>query len=201
MRIPIAKESVPFVTVLAIVSAVAGVWRPWAAVAPVALLGFVLWFFRDPERSSDAGLGVVLSPADGRVIRVEDGQISVFLNVFNVHVCRSPLAGRVRSVVRTPGRFLAAFKDEAREHNERVTIELEGPGYRLDLVLVAGLIARRIVPWVAAGEELEPGARVGIIRFGSRADVRLPPGSRTTVRIGDRVRAGVTEIARLAGPD
>jgi len=201
MRIPIAKESIPFVAVLVVASIGVGAWRPWAALVPLGLLAFVLWFFRDPERSVAAPPGSVLSPADGRIIRVEDARISVFLNVFNVHVCRSPVAGRVRSVVSTPGRFLAAFKDEASEHNERTTIELEGPGYRVDLVLVAGLIARRIVPWVTEGRNVESGERVGIIRFGSRVDLRLPPGSRPTVQIGDRVRGGLTVIARLAGVD
>ena len=201
MRIPIAKESIPFVAVLAVASIGVGAWRPWAALVPLGLLAFVLWFFRDPERNGAAPPGSVLSPADGRIIRVEDARISVFLNVFNVHVCRSPVAGRVRSVVSTPGRFLAAFKDEASEHNERTTIELEGPDYRVDLVLVAGLIARRIVPWVTEGRNVESGERVGIIRFGSRVDLRLPPGSRPTVQIGDRVRGGLTVIARLPGVD
>ena len=201
MRIAIAKESIPFVTVLAVVSIAVGVWRPWVAAVPLVLLAFVLWFFRDPERSFDAPPGSVLSPADGRIVRVGEDRISVFLNVFNVHVCRSPVAGRVRSVVSTPGRFLAAFKDEASEHNERTTIALEGPDYRLDLVMVAGLIARRIVPWVAEGREVESGERVEIIRFGSRVDLRLPPGSRPTVKIGDRVRGGLSVIARLGGVD
>jgi phosphatidylserine decarboxylase len=200
MRVPIAKESAAFVVVLVLAAAILVPWRPWLAAVPLALLAFVLWFFRDPEREIATGPGVVASPADGRVIQVGDGQISIFLNLLNVHVARSPVAATISSAVHTPGRFLAAFKDEASEQNERVTLDLKGQGHRVRVVLVAGLVARRIVCWVAEGQELAAGQRLGIIRFGSRVDIALPEGSAPSVRVGDRVWGGVSVIARLPDP-
>jgi phosphatidylserine decarboxylase len=197
MRVPIARESIPFVAVLLVAGVALGLWRPWLAIVPLALLGFVLWFFRDPEREIANGPGVVASPADGRVVKVEDGRISIFLNLLDVHVARSPVAARISSAAHTPGRFMAAFRDEASEHNERVTLELDGRDCRLRVVLVAGLVARRIVCWVAEGQELSAGQRLGIIRFGSRVDVALPEGSIPSVRVGERVWGGFSVIARL----
>jgi len=198
MRIPIAGESTPFVAVLAVLAVVAAAWEPWASALPVALLGFVLWFFRDPERATEAPPGSALSPADGRIIKVDEHErrVSIFLDIFDVHVCRAPVAGRIESMVHTPGRFLAAFKDAASEHNERTAIELGVPGGRMIVVLVAGLVARRIVTRVASGQSVDRGQRIGLIRFGSRVDIELPPGYRPAVRLGDRVRGGLTEIAR-----
>jgi len=196
MRIPIARESIPFVAVLAVLAAAAAAWEPWASVIPLALLGFVLWFFRDPDRTAAAAPGSALSPADGRIIKLDDRRVSIFLDLFDVHVCRAPVAARIESMVHTPGRFLAAFKDAASEHNERTAIELGVPGGRMIVVLVAGLVARRIVTWVGSGQSLERGQRIGLIRFGSRVDVELPPGYRPVVHLGDRVRGGITEIAR-----
>jgi len=197
MRVPIAKESTPFVAVLLLAAVVLGAWLPWLAAMPLALLAFVLWFFRDPEREIATGPGVVVSPSDGRVIKVDDREISIFLNLFNVHVARSPVAARIRTATHTPGRFMAAFKDEASEHNERTTLELDGRGGRMRVVLVAGLVARRIVCWVAEGQELEAGERLGIIRFGSRVDLVLPEGSVPSVRVGERVWGGESAIAHL----
>jgi phosphatidylserine decarboxylase len=197
MRVPIVKESIPFVAVLLLAAVVLGVWRPWLAVLPFLLIAFVLWFFRDPEREIAKGPGVVVSPADGRVIKADDHGVSVFLNLFNVHVARSPVAARILSAAHTPGRFMAAFKDEASEHNERTTLELDTRGGRIRLVLVAGLVARRIVCWVAEGQEIKAGERLGIIRFGSRVDVVLPEGAASSVRVGDRVWGGASVIAHL----
>ena len=196
MRI-VFREALPFVVVLAAVAVVTGLWLPWLAILPGAALVFTLWFFRDPERRAPSDPDAIVSPADGRVIRVDERRISVFLNVFNVHVCRSPVAGKVNSIVHTPGRFLAAFKDEASEHNERTAIDIETTDHPVRLTLVAGLIARRIVPWIEESQELAVGQRVGLIRFGSRADIDLPPGSTPCVAIGERVVAGETVLARL----
>jgi len=194
----LAPESWPFVLVLAgttvLVALAAG---PAWAVLPFALLAFVAWFFRDPERTVPDDPRALVSPADGRIILAGPERISIFMNVFDVHVCRAPAGGRVERVQHVPGRFLAAFKDEASEHNERTTITLGGNAGSLCFTLVAGLIARRIVCRVAAGQALRAGDRVGLIRFGSRVDVDLPPGGRPAVAVGDRVRAGETVIARL----
>lgn len=194
----IARESLPFALPLAAATVLAG-WlsHPALAVIPFLLLLFTLWFFRDPERSVPEGPRILVSPADGRIIRTGPDRISIFMNVFNVHVCRSPMAGQVGDVTHVDGRFLAAFKDEASEHNERTTIELAGDGRSLRFTLIAGLIARRIVSKVREGQQLSAGQRVGLIRFGSRVDVEVPPGGEVTVELGQRVVAGETVIVRL----
>jgi len=170
---------------------------PLLAAVGVVLLVFTLNFFRDPERRAPENHEALISPADGRVIRADSGRVSIFMNVFDVHVCRSPVAGRVTSVEHEPGRFLAAMKAEASEQNERTTIIVQPiSGAPVRFVLVAGLVARRIVCRVAAGRELLAGQRVGIIRFGSRVDLDLPAGTAPAVGVGDRVVAGETVVAR-----
>ena len=196
----VAKESLPFALPLGLACLLAGLLlHPAAALIPLPLLLFTLWFFRDPERIPPADPAALVSPADGRVLRADAERISIFMNVFDVHVCRSPMEGRLEQVRRSPGRFLAAYRDEASDHNERARLTLAGAGRRLEVTLVAGLVARRIVLWVAAGRELERAERVGLIRFGSRVDVDLPPGCAIGVRPGQRVRAGESPIATL-GP-
>lgn len=163
----------------------------------VAALAFTLNFFRDPERTSAADPGALISPADGTIIRADGSRVSIFMNVFDVHVCRSPVAGRVTSVRHDAGKFFAAMKDAASEQNERTTIVVQpAHGAPVRFVLVAGLVARRIVCRVEAGRELASGERVGIIRFGSRVDVDLPEGASAAVAVGRRVIAGETVIAR-----
>jgi len=197
----IAREALPIALLVALASlAVSFLLHPLAGAAGLPLLGFVLWFFRDPERRPPRDPAAVLSPADGRIIRVGPDRISVFMNVFNVHVCRSPTAGTLAEVEPHAGRFLAAFKDGASEQNERVRLVLDGPAGRVGFTLIAGLVARRIVCKVAAGQRLEAGERVGLIQFGSRVDVELPEGAEPTVARGDRVVAGETRLARLAVP-
>ena len=188
----------PFIAGLAAATIALLIWAPiWTAI-PAALLLFTLNFFRDPERNTPDEPGAVISPADGRILRADSKRVSIFMNVFNVHVCRSPVAGRVTLVSHEPGRFLAAMKDEASEQNERTTIVVLSPGgVELRFVLVAGLVARRIVCRVAAGTPLSAGDRVGIIRFGSRVDVDLPAGAEAAGAVGDRVVAGETVVARL----
>jgi phosphatidylserine decarboxylase len=178
------------------------VWSaPLLAAVAALLLVFTLNFFRDPERRTPEVPGAFVSPADGRIVRADNGRVSVFMNVFDVHVCRSPVAGRVMSVGHEPGRFLAAMKDESSEQNERTAIVVQPPdGAPVRIVLVAGLVARRIVCRVAVGRTLRSGERVGIIRFGSRVDLDLPPGATPSVRVGDRVVAGETVVARVAPP-
>jgi phosphatidylserine decarboxylase len=189
----------PFLAALVVSTLLVFWWAPWLAAVGVVLILFTLNFFRDPERRPPHDPGTLTSPADGRIVRADALRISVFMNVFDVHVCRSPVAGRVMTIDREPGRFLAAMKDEASEHNERTAIVVQpddGPPVRF--VLVAGLVARRIVCRVAPGSTLASGDRVGIIRFGSRVDLDLPVGAVSVVRVGDRVVAGETVIARLS---
>ncbi|MEM3085657.1 MAG: phosphatidylserine decarboxylase [Halobacteria archaeon] len=161
------------------------------AVAAAALGGFLLLFYRDPERVPD-GPGMV-SPADGRVIVAEPGRIAVFLNLHDVHVNRAPLGGRVVRVRHTPGRFRPAFG--ATGENERNEIDLETPAGPVRVTQVAGFVARRIVCSVREGQRVARGERIGRILLGSRTDVTVPPGFRVVVAEGQRVKGGRTVIA------
>jgi phosphatidylserine decarboxylase len=197
----VAKESLPIAAVLGLAALAAGLlMHPLATIPPLLLLLFTLWFFRDPEREAPPGSGLIVSPADGKIIKAGAGKVSVFMNVFNVHICRSPIAGAVLSVEHLPGRFLAAFRDEAPEQNERAALLIADGDLRLRCTLIAGLIARRIVVRVSQGSRLARGERLGLIQFGSRVVVDLPPGCEPAVSIGQMVSAGVTVIARLPGP-
>ena len=188
----------PFAAGLTAAAIVLAWWSWWAAVLPAAGLLFTLNFFRDPDRVAPSDPRAIVSPADGKVIRADASRISVFMNVFNVHVCRSPVAGRIGEVRHVDGDFVAAFRDEASDHNERTTIVVmpEG-GAPVPFTLVAGLVARRIVCRVAPGRAVAAGERVGLIRFGSRVDVDLPPGALPSVAVGERTVAGETVLARL----
>ncbi len=176
----------------------------WIWALPFYILAaFCLYFFRDPDREIPSG-PVAVSPADGKVIVVkpEDGgnRISIFMNVFDVHVNRTPIPGRIVDVRYQEGRFLVASKDEASHANEQNTITVEGEmgGQKTRIVFkqIAGLIARRIICYKKPGETVAAGERVGLIKFGSRVDVQLGPEWEVTVRVGDRVSAGSSVIAR-----
>ena len=199
MRTGLDKEALPLVAVEAALAIALGFWSLWAVAAVGMLLVFTVAFFRDPERSVPVAAGAILSAADGKIITAGPDKVSIFMNVFDVHVCRAPISGRVLSVRHTRGRFLAAFKDRASDQNERTEIVLESGSMRVQFTLVAGLVARRIVCRVEEGQLLEAGQRVGLIRFGSRVDVGLPPRARVAVSLGERVVAGETVLARLAG--
>jgi len=183
-------------------------WTVAAVVAAVLTL-FIAWFFRDPDRQSPEGDDLLVSPADGRVIRVDTGvydeylpgecrKVSIFMNVFNVHVNRIPLDGVVEKVVYTPGRFINASFDKASENNERNALTLRtSSGMRFVVVQIAGLIARRIVNCAQTGSRVHRGERYGMIQFGSRLDLYLPVTCRIRVREGDRTRAGITVIGQM----
>ncbi len=181
----------------------------WTALAwlLLGLTAFVAAFFRNPERAIAGDDNVVVAPADGRVIEVAeveqpDGRkamrVGIFLSVFNVHVNRSPVAGRVLSLERSGDAYLAAFNPDAEKRNVRCDMWLETPqGYRVGVAQITGLIARRIVCHPVVGEVLERGVRYGLIRFGSRTDVVLPLDSEVWVVRGQRVRGGSTALGRL----
>jgi phosphatidylserine decarboxylase len=208
---PIAREGWPFVFcfgVLALLSALFG--AAWAAGLLFMVTAFCAWFFRNPERNIPADKKAVLSPADGRIIKIEENfviddvargtfkKISIFMNVFNVHVNRIPCSGKVAAIVYKKGKFLSANLDKAYELNEKnaVLITMED-GRDLLVVQIAGLIARRIVCWLTEGMDVQRGERFGLIRFGSRLEVFLPCDSRIAVNLGDKVRAGETPIGYL----
>jgi phosphatidylserine decarboxylase len=205
----IAREGWLYTGLAVVVAAVATWFFGWWA-APLWLVAlFVLQFFRDPPREIPQGEGLVLCPADGRVIVVgnvpdpyrnnaDSLKISVFMNVFNVHSNRSPVDAVVHRIDYAAGLFVNASFDKASTHNERNAMVMQmADGTEISCVQVAGLIARRILCYVKAGDRLARGQRYGFIRFGSRVDVYLPPGSRPRVAIGDKVSASSTVLAEL----
>ena len=185
-------------------------------------IGLTLWvalFFRDPIRVTPQGEGLIVAPADGLVTLIErvpvpremagpDGlgdlpmvRVSIFMSVFDVHINRTPIAGTIRQVVYISGKFLSADLDKASEENERQHIVVEGrDGQRVGFTQIAGLIARRIVPFVKPGDMVASGQRIGLIRFGSRVDVYLPEGSKCQVVLGQRSVAGETVLGRPDAP-
>ncbi len=192
--------------VLAVLVAAAG-FGLWALL-PLVLAGFFLFFFRDPDRHIAIGPDEVVAPADGRVVVAGDPepgaappgvwrQISIFLSPLDVHVNRMPVSGRVTRVDYQKGRFLPAYKREAAVENERNEIWIERDGVTIVARQVVGVLARRIVCRVSPGTAVEAGERFGVMKFGSRMDVFLPPGSELHVRPGDRTTAGVTRLAVL----
>jgi phosphatidylserine decarboxylase len=204
----IAREGWPFV--IASLAAAVIVWAVagfgWSV--PLWLVAvFVVQFFRDPPREVPAQANAVLAPADGRIVKVEKTRdpyterdallISVFMNVFNVHSNRSPVDGTVERVEYSRGRFINADLDKASTENERNAMVLKLDGERITVVQVAGLIARRILCYVKAGDRLARGQRYGFIRFGSRVDVYLPLTARPRVAVGDRVAATSTILAEM----
>jgi phosphatidylserine decarboxylase len=165
---------------------------------------FILYFFRDPDRIIPSDPDAVVSPADGRVVEIEEEEhegrqgcrISIFLSVWNVHVQRSPVAGRISSIQYRPGRFYAALRARASEENEQNVIYISTPGGEMFFKQIAGWIARRVVLWKSKGAELARGDRVGMIRFGSRVDVWLPESAELAVRKGQNVAGGSSILAR-----
>ena len=211
-----AREGVPFILVAMAIAAAAYAgalarrsWWLWLLAFVLTLL--VLWvayFFRDPERTGRRGERLVVSPADGRVIEIKEVdepaflhgraiRISVFMNVFNVHVNRYPVSGKVAYVHYNPGKFLNAAAEKASLENEQSSIGVQTARHRVLFRQIAGLIARRIVTYSREGDDAEQGERMGLIRFGSRVDVFVPVGSTINVRLGDKPRSGVTVLAEL----
>ena len=209
---PMHPEGYRFLTVFALVTLVLFlVWEPLGWLG----LGLTVWcyyFFRDPRRAVPQGEGLIVSPADGVVSLIEPAvppaelgmesvaltRVSVFMSVFNCHVNRAPVAGRVLAVAYRPGKFFNASLDKASADNERNGLCLElADGRRLAVVQIAGLVARRILCWTKQGQTLRTGERFGLIRFGSRLDVYLPPGVVPLVAVGQTMVAGETVIAEL----
>ena len=172
---------------------------------PVLLALFFLWFFRDPARRIPTAPGELVSPADGKVteadwIETPQGsrlRLSIFLNVFDVHVNRSPIEGRVTLVNYKKGQFLNAMRADSNVLNEQNVVVIEDGEYAVQVKQIAGLLARRIVCWAKLGDTLRKGQRIGLIKFGSRVDVLLPPDANLQVKKGDRVKGGSTVIAML----
>lgn len=210
-KIPVAQEGYPFIGFSAFVTlilAILGYCYP--ALVMLLITTFVLSFFRDPERFIPEDDSVLISPADGKVIIVEQiedndftcqqGQkISIFMNVFNVHVNRIPFSGKVEKILYKPGKFYSADSNRGALENEYcATIISTKQGKKIAFVQIAGLIARRIICWLEKGDDVIKGERFGLIRFGSRVDLYLPNESEIMVKVGDKVKAGETILARIA---
>jgi phosphatidylserine decarboxylase len=178
---------------------------PWLAIPPLLLACFFLWFFRDPERQMPSVPGAVVSPADGKVTDVSPMQVngeaktrvSIFLNVFDVHVNRSPIAGTIKEVHYQTGKFCNAMDPISADCNEQNVVTVEGQGQTVIFKQIAGLIARRIVFKKKVGDAVGLGERVGLIKFGSRTDVLLPATADIKVKVGERVRGGASLIATM----
>ena len=210
-RIPVAREGYPFIAFAAFACLVfALLGYDLTALAALTLTGFVVYFFRDPDRISPDDEDVVVSPADGKIILVEKifddrfvnehvYKISIFMSVFDVHVNRTPFSGTVEKILYTPGSFYAANTDQGGLANEHCGIVLStANNFQYAVVQVAGLVARRIVCWAEKGDTIKRGSRFGMIRFGSRVDIYLPQNRQLKVRAGQRVKAGETVIGYLA---
>ena len=218
MRIPIHKEGWPFIGIFALVNFI--LWRLWPP-AGYLFVPITLWcvaFFRDPERTPPPGENRLVSPADGKLLATVEAvpppelglgpqprrRLSIFMDVFNCHVNRMPVSGTVIARAYRPGQFINASFDKASEHNERMALRVRpagstDPANDIAVVQIAGLVARRIVCNVNEGSQVRRGDRFGMIRFGSRLDVYLPPSARIVIEDGSVTRAGETVLVELQG--
>ena len=209
--LPIAREGIPFIL---IGTGLTGVFLildlPGLAIPLAVLTSFIIFFFRDPKRNLVNREKAVLTPADGKIISIEklaNGdnrfkdtaiKLSIFMSLFDAHINRIPIGGKINRLIYHPGKFFSANLDKASLYNENNVVMLEtDKSEKIVLVQVAGLIARRIVCWVKPGDYVKAGQRFGLIRFGSRLEVYLPPGSIITVRKGEKVKAGQTVLGYL----
>ncbi len=209
-RVPIALEGYPFILFCVFATLVCGLLElTVAAFSGILVTGFVTWFFRDPERTVPDDPNAFVSPADGKIILIEKifddrftnmdvHKVSIFMNIFNVHVNRIPYPGIVEKITLQPGRFYSADSNRGSLHNEYCSMTVKADSIRkYGVVQMAGLVARRIVCWAEKGDHVTGGRRYGLIRFGSRVDLYLPLDVKIGVRKGEKVRAGESIIGTL----
>ncbi|MBI9111624.1 phosphatidylserine decarboxylase family protein [Maridesulfovibrio ferrireducens] len=206
----VSLEGLPYIFLSAFATVCFAILDCWfMTVVLLGLTAFIGHFFRDPERVAPEDVDAVVSPADGKVIKVEYAadpltgesrqSICIFMNVFNVHVNRMPVSGKIERIRYIPGKYFNASFDKASTDNERNVVEIIGKGnQRFTMVQIAGLIARRIVCWAEKSDKLKRGDRFGLIKFGSRVDLYLPEGYKVLVQVGDHVAAGETALAHKA---
>ena len=212
---PIHPQGYPFIGGFALASLILFlIWSPLGWIGTIATL-WCAYFFRDPPRVTPVRDGIVVAPADGRVSQITNAvppselglsdrplsRISIFMSVFDCHVNRSPVSGRIELFVYRAGKFFSADLDKASEDNERNAFVIAAPGFRIGVIQIAGLVARRIVPFAREGDLVAAGQRIGMIRFGSRVDVYLPEGSRALAAEGQIAIAGETVLADLKAVD
>jgi phosphatidylserine decarboxylase len=211
VRLPIAREGWPFILPLFGLAVVGLALMPLAGWVLLAIAAFVAYFFRDPERSVPTAPGLLLAPADGKIVAVSPQVnppthphplthppgtvVSVFLSVFDVHINRTPMAGMVKDVRYQPGKFLPAFRADASVINEQNSVTFQNGSTRVVVKQIAGILARRIVCRVKTGDQVSAGERFGLIRFGSRVDILIPPDFTVHVHLGQRIRGGESVIA------
>ena len=214
MAVRIHREGYPFIALFAGVNLLALLIAAWLGLLLLPLTLWCIAFFRDPERNTPTAPGLIVSPADGKLLPIVEAapppelglgdaprvRLSIFMNVFNVHVNRNPVSGTVTGLAYRPGKFFNASFDKASVHNERMAMRLkpDGGGDELVVVQIAGLVARRIVCELAQGQRVAQGARFGMIRFGSRLDVYLPAGARVVAAPGMKTVAGETVLAEMS---
>lgn len=209
-RILVAIDGIPYIAISGFIAILLYLfdWIISAALFSILTL-FIIWFFRNPERRAPGGNNVVISPADGKIINISEGvegrvlkkkmiKISIFMNIFNVHVNRIPCSGKIAGIFYNHGKFISANRDKASLENEQNAVLLEtAAGEKILFVQIAGMIARRIVCWLKKGDTVEKGQRFGLIKFGSRVDVYLPHGVDVKVSMGEKVKAGESVLAFL----
>jgi phosphatidylserine decarboxylase len=203
---PMVRDGYYYAVFLLAAAALVG-WltAPIWAIPAILLAAFFLWFFRDPNRAVTSEVGAVVSPADGKVTDISpvtiDGvrqtRISIFLNVFDVHVNRSPIAGVIRDARYQKGKFINAMNTASAEQNEQNAVTVEGEGHKVVFKQIAGLLARRIVFSKSIGDAVQRGERIGLIKFGSRVDVLLDASVNLEIKVGDRVKGGASVLAHV----
>ncbi|OGL48107.1 MAG: phosphatidylserine decarboxylase [Candidatus Schekmanbacteria bacterium RBG_13_48_7] len=209
MRIPIAKDGFPYIFASIFIAAIFLI-QGWVLPGIFLILAiiFLIIFFRDPERQVPDDKSIIVSPADGKVIGVDTPEtgsgngkayrrISIFMSLLNVHVNRAPVTGKITQVTYTKGKFFPAFKETSSLFNEQNTLVISHPSGFIKVTQIAGIIARRIVCTKNEGDTVRRGERIGLIKFGSRVDLYLPPGIEILIKEGDDVKGGVTAIGRI----
>jgi phosphatidylserine decarboxylase len=218
VNVSIHREGYPFIAIFAAVNLLAFLLAAWLGWVLLPITIWCIAFFRDPDRKTPDGVGLIICPADGKLLPVVDAvpppelgmgeaarpRLSIFMNVFNVHVNRMPVSGEVISLAYRPGRFFNASFDKASVHNERMSARIRpsgsgDPAADLVVVQIAGLVARRIVCDIKAGDRIGRAERYGMIRFGSRLDVYLPLSAKIMIKEGSVTKAGETVLAQLQG--
>ncbi|MBN1227456.1 MAG: phosphatidylserine decarboxylase family protein [Deltaproteobacteria bacterium] len=210
-KLPIAREGLPFIIIGAAIAIIAGIFHLVSLFVVMSIVTlFIVYFFRDPNRISPVNENAVLTPADGKILSIEklgkgdhnykhsSIKISIFMSLFNAHINRIPIKGKILDICYAPGKFFSANMDKASQYNEHNIITLETYNdKKIAFVQIAGLIARRIACWVKERDHVESGQRFGLIRFGSRLEVYLPTNSVITVQKGQKVKAGQTVIGYI----
>jgi len=211
-KLSIAKESLPYILVLAVISGIIYLIFPLLSFFPISLLVFVIFFFRDPNRKIINDDKILLSPADGRIMEIKEvdeprfikgkaKKVSIFLSLTNVHINRSPITGEVKYRAYREGKFLPAFKSHASEINEKNYVGIENQQLKVLVNQVTGFIARRIVCWVDNDDKVVQGERFGLIKFGSCTEIIMPEHVELKVKEGQKVRGGITIIGEVVGND